>query len=182
MQSAPDQTSSSSTGYLSAGRSLKRPAGNRRVSSNESQVTKITAQALRRTAGPLVRLGTHVRSVWVASRGIVGVGCLIVHILAGGVGPGLRTDRRRIRMLRLVGIIARRRLIMFLFPRRVGAGVGTERLAGGNRWCHSYGSRARAGRRQRRYGLCVGCRCNSTQQRYTKDSRFEQTRHTAFSG
>ena len=95
-----------------------------------------------------------------AARGIIAIGRLIMHIFARGVRSWLRADRCRIGMLRLVGVIANRRLSVLFLPRRVAAWVG-EKFS--RRWrCCSRRSRCRAARRQGRDRLgqrdCGGAR------------------------
>src|SRR5215469_14342091 len=89
------------------------------------------------------RLGTHAGGrVGMAPRSRILIRRLVMLLLDGRVRPRLRTDRGRIRVLRLVGLVTRGWLIVLLLPGRVAAGLGRS-------------GRDAARRRQRRYRLGV---------------------------
>jgi hypothetical protein len=105
------------------------------------------------------------------------LGRVIMRILSGGMGTGLRADRGRIRMLRFIGFVICGRLIVLLLPGRIAARPRNDGLG------------RRGGRGRRRGGACA-CwrqrrnrlrrgRCgNADQQTRAKNGRFQQARHS----
>src|SRR5215469_14377857 len=83
------------------------------------------------------RLGTHAGGrVGMAPRSRILIRRLVMLFLDGRVRPRLRTDRGRIRMLRLVGFVTRGWLIVLLLPGRVATGLwksGRRRRGGRGR-------------------------------------------------
>ena len=121
------------------------------------------------------------RCIGMARRAGILVGPLVVHIIARRMRTGLGANGRRIWMLRLVGRITSRRLIMLLLPNRIASGLGIKGLRGRSHWRRSSHGGCGPRWRQRRNGLRMSACGDANQQSQTKCRRFDQAPHTVFS-